>query len=386
MDAMGCSEGRSEDASEPEAGGDTDPESSTSADEDGPATKRPRKAHGKEAISRKSAAKPRAVRKPKAPKTTGAPVRKAKSRGGSANFVRHNLKVMGFGEFRGRQLEVIRRILAGRSTLAVLPTGAGKSLTYQLPAAALGGTVLVISPLLALMRDQLSHLPPQLPAAMLWGGQSKEEARFILQSLSEGKLRIIYVAPERLQSRPLLEALAPLLPLPLICIDEAHCLAEWGHNFRSAYFRLGLLLRQQIPSRAILALTATATSATQVAIADALAIPPDGIIQDTSLRPNLRMRVSRCEATQADQAARFLAAQGISALSYHAQKPHQEREAIQARFCQGKVRVVTATVAFGMGLDAPGVGGVVHLTLPRSLEEYVQQACYLPFTPSPKVQ
>ncbi|KAK9804407.1 hypothetical protein WJX72_011416 [[Myrmecia] bisecta] len=262
------------------------------------------------------------------------------------------------------ELQVVRNVLQGHSTLAILPTGAGKSLCYQLPALVLGGTVL------------------------------------------EGKLRILYVAPERLHSSLLQDALAPLLPLPLVCVDEAHCVAEWGHNFRSAYFRLGHMLRERVACRAVLALTATATRATEAAIADVLNIRLEHVVREASMRENLRLSVVHKNGgtatgafkrmllallkdgalrtapsvivycifqAQTDEVAAFLFSHGIAAVSYHAGQTMQAREQSQDAFCRGRVQVVVATVAFGMGLDASCVRAVVHLSLPRSLEDYVQQ-------------
>eukprot|EP00891_Asterochloris_glomerata_P005100 jgi/Astpho2/5100/fgenesh1_pm.00073_%23_4_t len=315
-------------------------------------------------------------------------------------------EVFGHQGFRGLQLEVVRRVLQGTSTLAILPTGWGKSLCYQMPALLLGGTTLVVSPLLALMQDQLQRLPPQLPAGMLWGGQSKQEALQVLGDLRAGRLRLLYVAPERLHSWPLLQALQPIMPLSAVCIDEAHCVAEWGHNFRSAYFRLGHLLKQKVQARCVLALTATATRATEAEVATALDIQPENRLRDSNMRDNLRLSVVHHNGgtanggakrallallregalreaasvivyctfqSQADEVARFLYTSGVSAVSYHARKHMKERDRILTAFCAGRMRVVVATVAFGMGVDAQGVRGVVHMSLPRSLEEYVQQ-------------
>lgn len=311
----------------------------------------------------------------------------------------------GFAGFRGRQAEVIARVLAGRSTLAILPTGAGKSLCYAAPALVGAGTVLVITPLLALARDQMAHLPPHLPAGMLASDVPPAQARATLSALASGNLRVLFVAPERLASPALAAALAPNLPLPLVCVDEAHCVDEWGHNFRTAYFRLGRLLP---PSRCVLALTATATRATQAAVAAALRIDPvGGVVRDASLRSNLRLaasrvtggvggpasrravvalfarggRLERCARAiiyvpyqaSADTIAAALVSAKVKAAAYHAGLAPRARAAAAAALAAGRVRAVVATVAFGMGVDIPGVDAVVHAGLPRSVEEYVQQ-------------
>jgi len=325
--------------------------------------------------------------------------------------------------FRGRQAEVVGALMAGRSVLAVLPTGAGKSLCYTAAALARAGTVLVVTPLLALARDQLAHLPPGLPAAALDGAMPRPAARGVLAALASGALRVLFVAPERLASPSFLAAIArmpraaegqepssslPRNPLPLVCVDEAHCLDEWGHTFRPAYFRLGRILRERLRPAAVLALTATATVRTRAAIAGALGIPyPDGAIVDAGVRPNLRLAavtssggvdgggarnallrllrpggaLAGCRRAivyvpfqaAAESLAGGLSAAGVAAVCYHAGRAHAAREAAHAAFVAGAARVLVATVAYGMGVDVPGVDAVLHAALPRSVEEYVQQ-------------
>ncbi|GAX75225.1 hypothetical protein CEUSTIGMA_g2669.t1 [Chlamydomonas eustigma] len=315
--------------------------------------------------------------------------------------------VFGHDDFRGRQLEVIRSVLKGDPLLAILPTGAGKSLCYQLPAALLPGLVLVVSPLLALMRDQLDRLPEGLPGAMLWGGQTRSEADVVIQDAARGALKLLYIAPEKLLTPVVLQALLRLPQgISLVCVDEAHCVAEWGHSFRPAYFRLGHVLRSVLRPRGVLALTATATRPTEQCIAQVLGLPAESVVRDAPMRENLRLKVLHVNGAsqsgqavksivkllkdgelrdcarvivycayqlQADDAAKTMSVYSIRAASYHAGKPMEKRLQIQKDFADGKVRVVVATVAFGMGVDMSCLGAVIHLTMPRSLEDYVQQ-------------
>jgi len=316
-------------------------------------------------------------------------------------------EVFGYQCFRDHQANVIRRVLSGESVLAILPTGAGKSICYQLPALLLPGLVLVVSPLLALMRDQLDQLPTGLPGAMLWGGQTRSEANKIIFDCARGHVRLLYIAPEKLLVPAVLQT---LLELPhgigLVCVDEAHCVAEWGHSFRPAYYRLGHVLRAVLRPRSVLALTATATRATERCIAEVLGIPSEAVIRDAPLRDNLRLKVLHHNGAtgngkalrsiaqllkdgdlkhvhsvvvycafqaQSDQAAAILKQSGIRAASYHAGKSMEERLAVQRDFSGQHLRVVVATVAFGMGINISSLGAVIHLAMPRSLEDYVQQ-------------
>ncbi|WIA09963.1 hypothetical protein OEZ85_010175 [Tetradesmus obliquus] len=314
--------------------------------------------------------------------------------------------VWGHEGFRGQQLPLVRSALAGRSMLGVLPTGLGKSLTYQLPALLLQGLVVVVSPLLALMRDQLQRLPQGLPGAMLQGSMSRQEVEQVLGCATAGQLRLLYVAPEKLSARPVMECLRGLSPLPLVCVDEAHCMAEWGQGFRPAYFRLGHLLCNVLRPRAVLALTATATPVTRACIRQLLDIPPEQQLIESPLRSNLRLGVSHVNGASkgggiaaavvqllttgelasaksvvvyagfkatADSLAAQLQRAAVPARPYHAGLTMQQREAVQGAFLSGGLRVVVATVAFGMGVDKQDLDAVLHTCLPHSLEEYVQQ-------------
>ena len=314
-------------------------------------------------------------------------------------------RAFGHETFRPGQLEVIRRVLSGGSTLALLPTGAGKSLTYQLPALLLPGLTLVVSPLLALMSDQLRGLPPALPGAALRSDQSPALLFATLDEMRAGRLKVLFVSPERLLNERFLSDLR-CVPggVSLAVVDEAHCVSEWSHNFRPAYHRLGRILRSRLRLEGpVLALTATATARTEASLRAQLDIPREGAFRNDAIRPNLALSCMRVpesskEATllhllqreplhgegsvivytafqnQAETVASYLQTRGVNAKAYHAGQEPEDRARTQAQFFGGSVRVVVATVAFGMGLDKPDVRAVINYSLPRSPESYIQQA------------
>lgn len=314
-------------------------------------------------------------------------------------------RAFGHEAFRPGQLEVIRRVVRGGSTLALLPTGAGKSLTYQLPALLFPGLTLVVSPLLALMADQLRGLPPALPGAALRSDQSQTHLFAVLDEMRAGKLKVLFVSPERLLNERFLNDLR-IVPggVSLAVVDEAHCVSEWSHNFRPAYHRLGRVLRSRLRVRGpVLALTATATKRTETSLRSTLDIPEEGAFRDDAIRANLtlsamRVPASAREATlkhllqrepmrgvgsaivyvafqnQAETVAAYLQTNGVNAKAYHAGQEPKDRQRTQAQFFAGSVRVVVATVAFGMGLDKADVRAVINYSLPRSPEAYIQQA------------
>ena len=314
-------------------------------------------------------------------------------------------RAFGHESFRPGQLEVIRRVLRGGSSLALLPTGAGKSLTYQLPALLFPGLTLVVSPLLALMSDQLRGLPPALPGAALRSDQSLDALFHTLDELRAGKFKVLFVSPERLLNERFLSDLRTVPGgVSLAVVDEAHCVSEWSHNFRPAYHRLGRILRARLRADCpVLALSATATARTEKSLRAQLRIPRDGVHRNDVIRPNLILSAMRVpsnsrEATllhflerepmhgkgsvivytafqnQAETVAAYLQTRGVGAKAYHAGQDPRDRARTQAQFFSGSVRVVVATVAFGMGLDKPDVRAVVNYSLPRSPEAYIQQA------------
>ncbi|HJS10964.1 DNA helicase RecQ [Sphingopyxis sp.] len=300
----------------------------------------------------------------------------------------------GFDAFRGRQGEVVDRVMAGARTLAVMPTGAGKSLTYQLPAVALNGCVVVVSPLIALMHDQLRGARAAgIRAASLTSVDADwAETR---QAYRDGQLDLLYVAPERATGegfRTLLEAQMPAL----FAIDEAHCVSEWGHDFRPDYRLLRPLL-DAFPAVPRLALTATADKHTREDILVQLGIPGDGLILAGFDRPNIRYAV-RPRVSPAKQLVDFIAANpgpgivyaptrngterlaeqiaaatGRSVAAYHAGLDPERRARVQHDFVASEDGIVTATVAFGMGIDKPDVRFVAHAGLPKSIESYYQE-------------
>jgi ATP-dependent DNA helicase RecQ len=316
------------------------------------------------------------------------------------------LRRLGYARFRPGQREAIERLLAARRLLLVAPTGGGKSLVYQLPATLLGGTTLVVSPLISLMQDQVRALEARgIAAAYLASTLDAAEMRRRLGQLEAGRFALAYVAPERL-AYPGFRALLNRLACPLVAIDEAHCISEWGHDFRPEYLELGALLAELRASR-VLACTATATPVVRDEILARLGLPTDTpqIVQGFA-RPNLALRAAEVEgrrgrARQVDavlaealerpgagrgaaivyaatrretetECAR-LQAGGWAAAAYHAGLDGSRRDAVQQAFAGGRVEVVVATNAFGMGIDRPDVRAVVHLAAPGSIEAYYQE-------------
>jgi ATP-dependent DNA helicase RecQ len=316
-------------------------------------------------------------------------------------------EVFGFEDFRPTQEAVISAVLAGEDVLAVMPTGGGKSLCYQVPALMGGlakggfaegeaGTTIVVSPLIALMRDQVAFLRELgVPALFLNSSLSPEEWRANADAALRGELRLLYLAPETLASGRAREILASLR-ISLLAVDEAHCISEWGHDFRPEYRTLGAL-RDEIPGASCLALTATATARVREDIKAALHLRSPREFVAGFDRPNILLEVRRrtdalgqleglaalypegsgivyCfSRARAEDIAAGLAAKGVSALPYHAGLQDQLRSSTQDAFINDEVRVVAATTAFGLGIDKPDVRFVAHADLPKSLEQYYQE-------------
>ena len=307
-------------------------------------------------------------------------------------------RVFGFTSFRAGQDQVIEKILAGQSALAVFPTGSGKSLCYQLPALHLDGLTLVISPLIALMKDQIDFLRAHgVAAARLDSSVPVEEYRRIDTDLRAGTLKLLYVAPERLSNERFIHKLRGLT-ISLLVIDEVHCISEWGHNFRPDYLKIARLSRQLRVER-VLGLTATATPDVTADIRREFDIAEDAFIHTGFYRPNLELRVTPCadaERTRtlldrlrrrprgpaivyvtlqrtAETVAATLAGAGLPARAYHAGLPNEERDAAQDWFMSSGDAIVVATIAFGMGIDKADIRYVYHFNLPKSLENYSQE-------------
>ena len=311
------------------------------------------------------------------------------------DFARERLRtIFGFDDFRGRQGDVVARVMAGESTLAVMPTGAGKSLTYQLPATMLDGTCVVISPLIALMHDQLrSARANGIRAATLTSADA--DWRETLDAFRTGSLDLLYVAPER-ASQPQFRDLLSVAPLSLFAVDEAHCVSEWGHDFRPDYRQLRPLM-DAFPDVPRLALTATADRQTRADVMAQLGIPDDGLVLAGFDRPNIRYAITHRDnpvrqiaALMAAQpgpgivyaptrrkveelAEKLAAATGRRVLPYHAGLGPDVRAANQSAFVASEDMVIVATVAFGMGIDKPDVRFVAHVGVPKSIEGYYQE-------------
>ena len=304
----------------------------------------------------------------------------------------------GFAEFRPGQERVIRQLLLGRSALAVFPTGSGKSLCYQLPALLLEGLTVVVSPLIALMKDQVDFLLTRgIAAARLDSSLSQEAFEEIQAALRAGRLKLLFVAPERFSNERFLARLKSLR-IDLLVIDEAHCISEWGHNFRPDYLKLARFARELKVGR-VLALTATATPTVAADICREFSILPEAHVHTGFYRPNLHLRATACPPRTragrlverlrstsrgptivyvtlqktAEAVAAELAEAGFPAEAYHAGMEADAREAVQNRFMASDDRIVVATIAFGMGIDKSNIRAVYHFNLPKSLENYAQE-------------
>jgi ATP-dependent DNA helicase RecQ len=311
--------------------------------------------------------------------------------------IQHTLKsVFGFHGFRSPQQEVIEQVVAGQDVFLVMPTGGGKSLCYQIPALHRAGVAIVVSPLISLMKDQVDALLANgVRAACFNSSLSTDEARTVSRQMANGELDLLYVAPERLMQPEFLERLATL-KLALFAIDEAHCISQWGHDFRPDYVQIGRL-RGLFPEVPIVAMTATADPETRRDIIRQLGIEQATVYVAGFDRPNITYTVMpkqkpfaqlgaflsnrRGEAgivyalsrKRVEQVAERLCAAGFAAAAYHAGLPDEERRRVQDAFRRDDLRIVVATVAFGMGIDKPNVRFVVHYDMPKSVESYYQE-------------
>ncbi len=301
-------------------------------------------------------------------------------------------------DFRPGQQQVIETLLSGRSALAVFPTGGGKSLCYQLPALMMDGLTLVVSPLIALMKDQVDQLNAlNIPAARLDSSVDADELKAIYRGLEQGSIKLLYVAPERLANERFMARLKRL-SISMMAVDEAHCVSEWGHNFRPDYLKLARLADELKVGR-VLALTATATPQVASQIRDSFAIGADDHVQTGFFRPNLAIHVQPATPSQrqevlyqqlasqpsepaivyvtlqktAEEVAAFLKRKGLKALAYHAGLKDELRHQAQEAFMSGLVDIVVATIAFGMGIDKADIRAIYHYNLPKSLENYMQE-------------
>jgi ATP-dependent DNA helicase RecQ len=305
--------------------------------------------------------------------------------------------VFGHPAFRGAQEDIVAHVARGGDALVLMPTGGGKSLCYQLPALLREGTALVVSPLIALMQDQVAALKQLgVRAAFLNSTLEQEEVHVVERSLREGKLDLLYVAPERLVMQRMLDLLERSR-IALFAIDEAHCVSQWGHDFRPEYLQLSLL-HERFPRIPRIALTATADPQTRDEIVRRLALEDARIFISSFDRPNIRYTIVDKQDARAqlarfiadehpgeagivyclsrkkvDETAAFLVREGVRALAYHAGMDTASRTAHQARFQAEDGIVIVATIAFGMGIDKPDVRFVAHLDLPKSMEGYYQE-------------
>jgi len=302
----------------------------------------------------------------------------------------------GYSSFRPKQEEAIRNVLSGKDSLVLLPTGGGKSLCYQIPALAMEGTGLIVSPLISLMQDQVTALQQLgVRAAFLNSTQSPNAQNEVVQALRKGNLQLLYVSPEKAVSPPFLSLLHQA-PLCLIAIDEAHCISAWGHDFRPEYTQLSAL-RQNFSGLPVVALTATADPTTRQDIVRQLELREPGVFISSFNRSNLFLEV-RPGQKRLEQILQFvearpdqpgivyclsrknteklagkLQAKGVQAHSYHAGMPASERQRVQNDFIHDRTQVICATVAFGMGIDKSNVRWIIHYNLPKSIENYYQE-------------
>jgi ATP-dependent DNA helicase RecQ len=306
-------------------------------------------------------------------------------------------RTFGYDAFRGNQEEIVLTLAAGRHALVLMPTGGGKSLCYQIPALLRSGTGIIVSPLIALMKDQVDTLRELgVKAAFLNSSLPLTEQRQVEQALLAGQLDMLYVAPERLLTDSFLDLLGRVNPA-LFAIDEAHCVSQWGHDFRPEYQKLRLLA-DRFPQIPRIALTATADERTRRDMMTVLQLEDAPVFLSSFDRPNIRYTIVEKDngrkqlldfirlqpegeagivyclsRKRVEETAEFLRGKGLPALAYHAGLPAAERERVQDEFLLQEGRIVCATVAFGMGIDKPNVRFVAHLDLPKSLEGYYQE-------------
>ncbi len=302
----------------------------------------------------------------------------------------------GYNSFRPLQEDIINSVLAGKDVLALLPTGGGKSLCYQVPALAMEGCTLVVSPLIALMQDQVQRLEQlDIPAVYLHAGMGFREVEQVLRDVQEERYKLLYVSPERLQSK-LFEDYLPELGISLVAIDEAHCISQWGHDFRPNYLKIGEI-REQLPAVPFLALTASATTKVQEDIQIQLKMGSPSVFRQSFLRTNLHFAVRYTENKQQDakkaleryedsllvycrsrrqteSLSRQLQQVDINAVAYHAGMDKDKRQKAQDAWMNNEVRTMVATTAFGMGIDKPDVRMVLHYEAPEHLEAWYQEA------------
>src|ERR1700756_3503768 len=306
----------------------------------------------------------------------------------------------GYDSFRPMQEKVVRSLIAGHDTCAVMPTGFGKSLCYQLPAALLSNeTVVVVSPLIALMQDQVAQLTQMgIPSALLNSSLSKPRQAQVINEATEGKYRLLYLSPERLSAADTSQWLRRV-PVSFFAIDEAHCISEWGHEFRPEYRQLSRL-RAEFPERRIAAFTASATRRVRHDIIEQLGLSEPHKYIASFYRPNLRYFTIECDEelqqkmllsalryysgenvivyaptiSKVGATVEFLEKSKIPALPYHGKMESDARRQNQERWMSDEVRVLVGTIAFGLGINKAAVRAVIHLSLPKSIEQYYQEA------------
>ena len=306
-------------------------------------------------------------------------------------------RTFGYPSFRGRQGEIIDHVLAGGSCLVLMPTGGGKSLCYQVPALCLEGVALVISPLIALMQDQVDALKELGIAAAFYNSSlTQEEKQAVRADAVAGRVKLLYVAPETLNTEAF-QSFLGRLRVSLLAVDEAHCVSQWGHDFRPDYLEVARL-RERLPRVPLLALTATADPLTRKEVLGRLGLSDADVYASSFDRPNIKYEIALKDSgrdqllsflrarhegdsgivyclsrKKTEETAEFLHRKGIAALPYHAGLDAAERRENQARFLREEGLVICATIAFGMGIDKPDVRFVAHLDLPKSVEGYYQE-------------
>jgi len=305
-------------------------------------------------------------------------------------------KYWGYPAFRDLQEEIIRSVADGKDTLGLMPTGGGKSITYQVYSLSVEGLCLVITPLIALMKDQVQNLQKRgIKALAIYSGMSWEEIKVALDNAAWGDYKFLYLSPERISTERFLERL-PQLKVNLIAVDEAHCISQWGYDFRPSYLKIAEL-RQRLPDTRILALTATATSQVVEDIQEKLLFKEKNVLKKSFVRNNLAYKVRQEEdklgyllrtlskargsgiiytrsRQKTKEIAELLLKNNISANYYHAGLSSESRNLRQDEWLSGKRRIMVATNAFGMGIDKPDVRFVIHVDTPDSLEAYFQEA------------